>query len=55
MNRGVHRLQSTGNHQTDATAGLVGVANETNVNLNGLTVRALIESPLSARHFMNNI
>ena len=30
--------------QIRATAGLVGVANETNVNLNGLTVRALIDT-----------
>ena len=30
--------------QRDATAGLVGVANESNVNLNGLTVRALIDT-----------
>ena len=30
--------------QRDATAGLVGVANESNVNINGLTVGALIDT-----------
>ena len=38
--------------QRDATAGLVGVANETNININGLTVRALIDTGKERKCFI---